>query len=153
MPLETARRFMLAHNRRQHVAATSRWEHHIAYHAVWLKARGLSNLDQQPFLAVDPFDLVSERLDYTLFGLAAHLVDNLDKQVHQSIREFAFAIRQEKRIDSMASIIRNLCARGVDRELPQYFGHNAMRRTALQQALSRLTGRPPGIVAPPAKAR
>ena len=46
LPLEAARRLVLAHDRRQHVRAARCWEHDLTHCALRVQAGGLGNLDQ-----------------------------------------------------------------------------------------------------------
>ena len=112
------------HDRRQHARTACRGEHDVAHHAIRLQACCLGDLDQQPFLAVDPLDLVGERLDHPLLGLAADLVDDLDQQVDQPVGELALPVRQEQRIEGMAPAVR-MPAHGpgglVDHTTPEAF--------------------------------
>lgn len=71
-----------------------------------MQAGGLGYLDQQSFLAVDSLDLLGERLEHPLFRLTAELVDDLDQQIDQPIRELALPMGEEQSVEGMAPAVR-----------------------------------------------
>ena len=149
LTLETARRLVLTHDRCQHAHTAGGWEHDVAHRTVGLQAGGLGDLDQQSLLAVDPLDLVSERLEHSFSGLAADLVDDLDQQIDQPIRELALPMRKEQRIKSMAPAVR-MPAHGpgclVEHTTPKYprDGAAQIRTCGNRQRQTLHEGEPPG---------
>ena len=112
-------------------------------------AGGLGNLDQQPFLAVDPLDLLGERLEHPLPGLAADFVDDLDHKIDQPIREFTLPMREEQRIKSMTPVVR-MPAHGprgfVEHAAPEHPCNGAaqIRTCGNRQRQTLHEGEPPG---------